>query len=114
MRLLNRLAARLPPYPEAFRDEVHQVPGCESRVWLLHRASPGRHQFWLDSESRVVRGLLVVMLAAVQGKPSSTLVTFDAVAWFESLGLFRQLSPSRGNGLRSVARRIQALVAGED
>ncbi len=68
-RQLIMLAKRLPPLPEALRSEEIALSGCENRVWLGHQLlEDGTLHFYGDSEGRIVRGLLAVLLTEVEGK----------------------------------------------
>jgi len=46
----------------------------------------------------------------VQGLASAELAGVDLNAWFAQLGLERQLSPSRSNGLHAVLQRMAELA----
>ena len=71
-RQLIMLAKRLPPLPEALRSEEIALSGCENRVWLGHQLQEdGTLHFYGDSEGRIVRGLLAVLLTEVEGKRRS-------------------------------------------
>ena len=110
-RLLMQWGERLEALTPAQCSSEHLVQGCESQVWLL-AARHGEHwQFQASSEARLLRGLLAVLLARVNGLTASELASVDLVDWFNQLGLSRQLSPSRSNGLQAVLRRMQELTA---
>jgi len=51
-----------------------------------------------------------VLLARVNGLDSAQLRAFDALDWFQQLGLSRQLSPSRSNGMNAVLQRMRELT----
>ena len=63
--------------------------------------------FFGDSEGRIVRGLLAVLLTAVEGKSAADLLTQSPLALFEELGLRAQLSASRGQGLVALSDAVQ-------
>ena len=65
------------------------------------------------SDARLLRGLLAVLLARVEGLTAEGLQAVDLADWFAHLGLSRQLSPSRSNGLNAVLQRMREL-AGQD
>ena len=87
-----------------------QVHGCESLVWLVAERRDGRLHFRAGSDARLLRGLLAVLLVRVEGLPRAELASVDLVDWFEQLGLQRQLSPSRSNGLNAVLQRMRELA----
>lgn len=111
-RLLMQWGQRLPPLAEADKVEANRVHGCESVVWLTAQALDGRWQFQADSEARLLKGLLAVLLVRVQGLDRDELGRVDLADWFAQLGLARQLTPSRSNGLHAVLQRMAQLAAG--
>lgn len=112
-RQLIMLGKRLPAIPSEWRGEQQELPGCESQVWLLaERDGQGLWHFAADSEARIVRGLLAVVLAALNHKTAAEILAVDMEAYFAALQLAKHLSPSRGNGLRAMVEAIRARVAG--
>jgi cysteine desulfuration protein SufE len=98
-----------PGIPDHARMEADLVPGCVSRVWL--RRLQDNHALVLewDAESPLVRGLAGLICrifqqtdpAQAQHYQSSILIT---------LGLDRQLSPTRLRGLTAMEQRIRDLA----
>jgi cysteine desulfuration protein SufE len=109
-RLLMQWGERLAPLLDAERSENQRVHGCESQVWLVAEVQDDHWQFRATSDARLIRGLLAVLLARVNGLSSSELQTVDLADWFAQLGLARQLSPSRSNGLNAVLQRMLELA----
>ncbi|MFZ3183278.1 MAG: SufE family protein [Pseudomonas sp.] len=109
-RLLMQWGERLEPLTAGQCCEQNLVSGCESQVWLLAEHHQQHWQFRAASEARLLRGLLAVLLARVNGLSGAELAKVDLLDWFTQLGLARQLSPSRSNGLQAVLRRMQALT----
>ena len=105
------LGKELPALDPAFRTEDNLVRGCQSQVWLVSKEEGAKLFFEVDSDAFIVRGLLGVVLAAYNGKTREQIRDFDINAYFEELNLLKHLSPTRGNGLQSMVRRIQALAA---
>jgi len=108
-RLLMQWGDRLEPLSELERNEDNQVAGCESRLWLIGERQGDRWRFRGTSEARLLRGLLAVLLVRVNGLDADELQQLDVVQWFEQLGLSRQLSPSRSNGMNAVLARMREL-----
>lgn len=109
-RLLMQWGERLAPLSEAERCEARRVHGCESQVWLVGEFQQGRWQFRAASDARLLRGLLALLLARVDGLSTEELASLDPADWFGQLGLARQLSPSRSNGLNAVLQRMRELT----
>ncbi|QDX30891.1 cysteine desulfurase sulfur acceptor subunit CsdE [Dickeya poaceiphila] len=113
-RQLILLSKSLPPLPEAYRQQHIELSGCENRVWLgYQRQADGTLHFYGDSDGRIVRGLLAIVLTAVEGKTAQTLRQNDPLALFDRLGLRAELSASRAGGLAALASRIHDIACHE-
>lgn len=110
-RLLMQWGDRLTALDEAEKSEDNRVHGCESLVWLVAVEAGGQWRFKASSDARLLRGLLALLLVRVQGLPSAELAELDLPGWFAELGLERQLSPSRSNGLHAVLQRMGELAS---
>lgn len=97
----------LPTMDDSIKSEQVTVAGCESQVWLVSEKQQGRLFFHADSDARIVRGLIALVLAAFNGKTSEEIAQFDVESYFEQLGLIAHLSPSRGNGLKAIIDQIK-------
>lgn len=111
-RLLMQWGERLPALSDDEKTEEHRVHGCESQVWLLGQVLNGHWQFRAASDARLIRGLVALLLARVNGLSAEALQEVDLPDWFNQLGLNRQLSPSRSNGLNAVLQRMRQLASG--
>ncbi|HYQ54471.1 MAG TPA: SufE family protein [Pseudomonas sp.] len=109
-RLLMQMGDTLEPLGDADKCEDNRVHGCESLVWLVAEQHDGQWRFKAGSDARLLRGLLALLLVRVQGLASAELAGVDLNAWFARLGLERQLSPSRSNGLHAVLQRMTELA----
>ncbi|WP_025127631.1 SufE family protein [Pseudomonas sp. PH1b] len=110
-RLLMQWGERLPVLEEADKVEANRVHGCESQVWLLATVEDGHWQFAAASDARLIRGLVALLLARVNGLTAEQLREVNLADWFNQLGLSRQLSPSRSNGLNAVWQRMSELAS---
>lgn len=111
-RYLIELGRMLEPLPDSARSDANKVQGCASQVWLSTGVRPDDADgpvldFIGDSDAHIVRGLIAVLLALYSGRPARDIVSTDAVALFERLGLREHLTPQRSNGFRSMVNRIQ-------
>lgn len=109
-RLLMQFGDRLPPLGDADKCEANRVHGCESQVWLVGSLHDGHWQFSASSDARMIRGLVALLLLRVNGLSVADLKQIDLPDWFNQLGLSRQLSPSRSNGLNAVLQRMNELA----
>ncbi|KQN51451.1 Fe-S metabolism protein SufE [Pseudomonas sp. Leaf48] len=109
-RLLMQWGERLPALSAEDMCEANRVHGCESQVWLVGQLRDGRWQFNANSDARLIRGLVALLLARVNGLSVAELQQVDLPDWFNQLGLGRQLSQSRSNGLNAVLKRMTELA----
>ena len=109
-RMLMQWGERLPALADDEKVDANLVQGCESLVWLVGRLQNGHWQFAASSEARMIRGLVALLLARVNGLSADQLQAVDLPGWFNQLGLSRQLSPSRSNGLNAVLQRMRDLT----
>ena len=111
-RYLIELGRTLSPLSDAARSDINKVQGCASQVWLSTDVKPNGTggpvlNFVGDSDAHIVRGLIAVLFAIYSGKHARDIVSTDAVALFEKLGLREHLTPQRSNGFRSMFNRIK-------
>ncbi len=99
-----------PPLGAAERTEANRVAGCISAAWVTVEWQDGRASFRGDADSPLVRGL-VLLLCDLHSGAGAAEVLASATDCVARLGLDRQLSPTRLNGLRSVQARLRALAA---
>jgi len=110
-REIMLLSKKLTRLEKAARNDESLIRGCESLAWLVATSDKqGIFTFQADSDAKVIRGLLVIVLAAFNGKNAEQIQQFDIDGYFEALGLIRQLSPSRSNGLLAIVEKIKNIV----
>ena len=105
------LGKSLPEMPESLKEPANLIRGCQSNVWLSTDIQDSRLQLQLDSDAIIVKGLLILVLAAFNDKTASEIIAFDVDDYFSQLDLFRHLSPTRGNGVRAVVSKIAEIAA---
>ena len=102
-------AKRLTPLPAAERNDQTRVTGCISQVWVVGELRDGRCFFRCDADGPLVKGLVAFLCEFFSGAtpPEIAANTADPL---ETLGLMRNLSPTRVNGLAAVRARISELA----
>ena len=116
-RYLIELGRAMPELPEDARTEANKVRGCASQVWMRTAVTPNGAggpvlEFIGDSDAHIVRGLIAILFALYSGKHAHEIVSTDAQALFEKLGLREHLTPQRSNGFRAMVDRIQSDARG--
>jgi cysteine desulfuration protein SufE len=109
------LGKQLPSFPDSERTEKNYVHGCQSQVWLIHHydEDSGKLLLLIDSDAIIVRGLAAIILMAFNNRTPTDLLAMDIDELFGRLDLFRHISPTRGNGLRSMISKIRGIAAAE-
>lgn len=113
-RYIIDLGRELPELPADLRTDDRLVRGCQSQVWIDVEIRKGRLLLAVDSDAFIVKGLLAVVLAAYNNKTPKEILAFDVDNYFDTLGLMQHLSPTRGNGLRSMVARIRQCAEAAD
>ncbi len=106
------LGRKLPPFPDAWADDTHRVPGCQSRVWMEAVARDGKLYFAGASDAAIVSGLVALLLRVYSGRTPAEISATDPV-FLKDLGLLEALSTNRGNGIAAMARKVRERAAAE-
>lgn len=101
------LSKQLPVLSDEERTDDRLVKGCQSSVWLQTDVNQDKLHFSADSDAIIVRGLLVLVLAAYQDRTAQEILAFDIDKYFKDLDLERHITVTRGNGLRSIVGKIR-------
>ncbi|OUS31340.1 selenocysteine lyase [Thalassotalea sp. 42_200_T64] len=111
-RQIMLLAKQLVRLDKALRNEDDLISGCESQAWLKVKFNSQTKQltFQADSDAKVIRGLMVIILSVYQHKTGQQIIDFDIEEYFSHLGLMQHLSPSRGNGVKAIVERIKQIA----
>jgi cysteine desulfuration protein SufE len=106
------LGRDLPPPSAALHQDEHLVSGCMSTVWMRMTMDRSDEpvEIEADSDSQIIKGLLVILLAFYQGKSTTEIIASDVGSFLKSLELDQHLSPQRRNGLFAMVKRINALA----
>jgi cysteine desulfuration protein SufE len=88
---------------------VHwKVRGCAASVWVYpRRTEDGRLHFLADSNAAITKGIVALVLAAVQDRPAEEVAQMDVAAALAPFDLARQLSANRTQGIPSMIALIR-------
>lgn len=110
-RQLIQLSRKLPALPDELKTTANEIKGCENRVWLgVELSNDGKYHIYGDSDGRIVKGLLAVILTTVENKTAQEIANIDILAIFEQLGLANQISQSRTDGVNAIMARLKSLI----
>jgi len=104
------LGRKLPPFPDAWADDAHRVPGCQSQVWMEAERRDGKVFLAGASDAAIVSGLVALLLRVYSGRTPAEIAATDPV-FLKNLGLIEALSTNRGNGIAAMARKIRDVAA---
>lgn len=94
---------------EKFRTDDNAIKGCQSRLWIATEIQDGRMVFYADSDSKIVRGMVAIVLEVLNNQTPEKVAKAD-LYFLEAIGLSTHLSPVRTNGLATIVKRIYQLA----
>ena len=107
-RLLIELGRELEPMPDALKTDATLVPGCSASVWVYPtRTEDGRLHFLADSNAAITKGIIALVLSAVQDQPPAAVAAMDMASALEPFDLKNQLSSNRTQGIPNMISLIQ-------
>lgn len=96
-----------PPLEPHERTEETRVRGCASQVWLVTDWDDGRLVLRAESDAMIVSGLIALLIQLYNGATKEEILSFDARAFLDEIGVSGALTAQRSNGLASMLARIQ-------
>lgn len=107
-RLLIELGRALEPMPDALKTDATLVRGCSASVWVYPvPQGDGRLHFLADSNAAITKGIVALVLAAVQDRPAVEVADMDVAAALAPFDLSRQLSSNRTQGVPNMIALVQ-------
>jgi cysteine desulfuration protein SufE len=114
-RLLIDLGRKLEPMPDALKMDATKVRGCSASVWVYPTSVNGRLHFLADSNAAITKGIVALILSAVQDKPAEEVARMDVAEALAPFELRKHLSANRTQGVpnmialvRETAQRLAA------
>ena len=114
-RLLIDLGRQLDPMPDALKTDATKVRGCSASVWVYPTTANGRLHFLADSNAAITKGIVALILSAVQDKPAEEVAGMDVAEALAPFELRKHLSANRTQGvpnlialIRETAQRLAA------
>ncbi len=107
-RLLIELGRELDPMPDALKTDATLVRGCSASVWVYPtRLDDGRLHFLADSNAAITKGIIALVLAAVQDRSPAEIAAIDIEAELAPFDLRNQLSSNRTQGIPNMIALIR-------
>jgi len=76
-RLLIDLGRQLEPMADALKTDATKVRGCSASVWVYPTSAKGRLHFLADSNAAITKGVVALVLSAVQDMPAAEVSKLD-------------------------------------
>ena len=106
-RLLIDLGRQLEAMPDALKTEATKVRGCSASVWVYPTAESGRLHFLADSNAAITKGIVALILSAVQDKPADEVARMDVTEALAPFELRKHLSANRTQGVPNMIALIK-------
>ena len=107
-RLLIDLGRELEEMPDALKTDATKVRGCSASVWVYPtRLDDGRLHFLADSNAAITKGIVALVIAAVQDKPAAEVAGMDVMGALAPFDLKNQLSSNRTQGVPNMIALVK-------
>jgi cysteine desulfuration protein SufE len=106
-RLLIDLGRQLEPMPDVLKTEATKVRGCAASVWVYPTVNQGRLHFLADSNAAITKGVVALVLAAVQDKPAAEVANIDVAEMLAPFELKKHLSANRTQGVPNMIALVK-------
>lgn len=110
-RLLIELGRELETMPAALKTDATLVRGCSAQVWVYPTGEADRLHFLADSNAAITKGIVALVIAAVQDKPADEVATMDVAAALDPFDLKNQLSSNRTQGVPNMIALVKEHAA---
>jgi cysteine desulfuration protein SufE len=110
-RLLIELGRELEEMPQALKTDATLVRGCSASVWVYPTEQEGRLHFLADSNAAITKGIVALVLSAVQDKPAEEVAAMDVAKALEPFDLRNQLSSNRTQGVPNMIALVRRHAA---
>jgi len=107
-RLLIELGRKLEPMPAALKTDATKVRGCSSATWVYPtRLGDGRLHFLADSNAAITKGIVALILSAIQDRQPADVAATDVKALLAPFDLTRELSSNRTQGVPNMIALVR-------
>ena len=111
-RLLIELGRELDAMPAALKTDATLVRGCSASVWVYPtQLEDGRLHFLADSNAAITKGIVALVISAVQDRPADEVAAADITEALVPFDLKNQLSSNRTQGVPNMIALIRETAA---
>ena len=106
-RLLIDLGRKLEAMPDALKTDATKVRGCSAAVWVYPTVHEGRLHFLADSNAAITKGIVALILSAVQDKRADEVAAMDVHQALAPFELRKHLSANRTQGVPNMIALVK-------
>ena len=106
-RLLIDLGRQLEPMPDALKTDATKVRGCSASVWVYPTVDEGRLHFLADSDAAITKGIVALVLSAVQDRAAADVAGMDVTEALAPFELSKHLSANRTQGVPNMIALVK-------
>ena len=107
-RLLIELGRELDDMPAPLKTDASLVRGCSASVWVYPmQRDDGTLHFLADSNAAITKGIVALVITAVQDRPADEVAGCDIAAQLAPFDLRNQLSSNRTQGVPNMIALIR-------
>jgi len=110
-RLLIELGRELDDMPAPLKTDATLVRGCSASVWVYPTGDADRLHFLADSNAAITKGIVALVIAAVQDRPAADVAAMDIAAALAPFDLKNQLSSNRTQGVPNMIALVREHAA---
>ena len=110
-RLLIELGRELDDMPAALKTDATLVRGCSASVWVYPTEADDRLHFLADSNAAITKGIVALVISAVQDRPAAEVAEMDITGALEPFDLRNQLSSNRTQGVPNMIALVKEHAA---
>ena len=110
-RLLIELGRELEDMPPPLKTDATLVRGCSAQVWVYPTGDAANLHFLADSNAAITKGIVALVIAAVQDKPAAEVAAMDVTGALAPFDLRNQLSSNRTQGVPNMIALVQQHAA---
>jgi cysteine desulfuration protein SufE len=87
--------------------DATKVRGCSASVWVYPTANDGRLHFLADSNAAITKGIVALILSAVQDRAAAEVADMDIDEVLAPFELRKHLSANRTQGVPNMIALIK-------
>jgi len=100
------LGKSLPAISPEKKTADYLIKGCQSQVWLDAQLDKGKIQYFADSDSTIVKGLIALFVRVFNDQPIDDILQAE-IDFIDEIGLKDHLAPTRANALGLMINQMK-------